>query len=366
MKRLIGRVRKPVRRESGETYVLLILLSFATSVALTRLFLELAGYPQLGGSTLHIAHVLWGGLILFIAALLPLIYANRWVYTLGSVLAGLGVGLFMDEVGKFITQTNDYFYPAAAPIIYAFFLITVLVYLQMRRPKKHNARSELYRALDTFTEVLDQDLEPHEYATLAMRLRYVVERDESDDLTGLAKELLDYISSDAVRLQPSTPSFTERIADKWVAIEEKWFGQRRLRAILSGGLIALGLTSLIDLGRTLAGTRAPQFLEERLLAWIRSGQLEDPSDLLWFLSRVGIEGIVGALLLLGAILLLFRKESWGTTIAYFSLLLSLTVSNLIVFYFDQFSTILPALVQLLLLIGVFRYRRLYLSKNVIP
>ena len=363
MKGIIGRVRKPVHREGGETYILYTLLSFAASVALTRLFLELTGYPQLGGSTLHIAHVLWGGLFLFIAALMPLIFANRWVYTVGSLMAGIGVGLFMDEVGKFVTQSNDYFYPAAAPIIYAFFLLTVLVYLQARKPKHHSARAELYRALDTFTEVLDRDLEPSEFGTLAARLSFVVESNESEELTALAKELLQFIASDAVRVRSKTPSLFDKIAVWWADIEGKWFGQTRLRAILTGGLFALGAIALIDLARLLAGTQAPQLMENRLLVWIETGQLDEAGDLIWFISRVGIEAIVGALLIIGAIMLLLGRDRWGATIAYFSLLLSLTVSNLIVFYFDQFSTILPALVQLLLMIGVLRYRTLYLAEE---
>ena len=128
--------------------MLLTLLSFAFSVSITRLFLELTGYPKLGSGDLHIAHVLWGGLILFGAALLPIILANRWVYLSSAILAGAGVGLFIDEVGKFLTQSNDYFYPPAAPIIYAFFLITVLIYIQVRRPTSREPRNELYHALD--------------------------------------------------------------------------------------------------------------------------------------------------------------------------------------------------------------------------
>ena len=159
MQPMITRMRRPVEREGAEFYLLLLLLSFAASVALTRLFLELTGYPQLGNQTLHIAHVMWGGLLLFVSALLMLIYANRWVYRMGAILAGVGVGLFMDEVGKFITQTNDYFYPPAASIVYVFFLLVVIFYMEVRRPKRRDARSELYRALDSFEEVLDRDLD---------------------------------------------------------------------------------------------------------------------------------------------------------------------------------------------------------------
>src|ERR687884_1588523 len=160
------RIRRPVKRESAELYLMVTLVSFAGAVILIRLFLELTGYPQVGNSELHIAHVLWGGLLLFVAALLPLIFANRWVYKAGALLAGVGVGLFIDEVGKFITQNNNYFYPAAAPIIYAFFLLTVLVYLQVRRPRSRDARAELYRAFDKFEEVLDCDLSTEKRADL--------------------------------------------------------------------------------------------------------------------------------------------------------------------------------------------------------
>ena len=70
-------IRSGVRRPGAEQLILLSLVSFAATVIITRLFLELTGYPQIGNSELHIAHVLWGGLLLFVAALIPLLFLNQ-------------------------------------------------------------------------------------------------------------------------------------------------------------------------------------------------------------------------------------------------------------------------------------------------
>jgi hypothetical protein len=355
--RLISQVRRPVRREGAENHMLLTLLSFAASVALTRLFLELTGYPQLGGGGLHIAHVLWGGLALFVAALLPLIYANRWVYRLGALLAGIGVGLFIDEVGKFVTQTNDYFYPGAAPIVYACFLLTVLVYVRVRRPKRRSARAELYRALDSLQEVLDHDLDSTERARLRARLAFVSEQREDRDLARLAEVLLGFLTSDELRLAPQLPTPLERIEARWQRWEARWLHAGRLRAALSGGLLALAVMAIADLVRLLSGARVPENLALWLEEVIRLTPVSDLRGLLWFLTRVGIESTVGLMSLGGGLLLLAGKEAWGLTLAYYSLLLSLTVVNLIVFYFEQFSTILPAAIQFLLFLGVMHYQR---------
>ena len=51
-------------REGAERSLLLVIISFTIAVVGTRWFLDLTGYPQVGGGELHIAHMLWGGLLL--------------------------------------------------------------------------------------------------------------------------------------------------------------------------------------------------------------------------------------------------------------------------------------------------------------
>ena len=357
MQPIVTRVRKPVEREGAEFYLLLLLLSFAASVSLTRLFLELTGYPQLGNQTLHIAHVLWGGLLLFISSLLMLVYANRWVYRLGAILAGVGVGLFMDEVGKFITQTNDYFYPPAASIIYVFFLLVVIFYMEVRRPNRRDSRSELYRALDTFEEVLDRDLDDVERAELEDRLHYIVDNAEHYEFSNLAEELLQFIQSRHLPIAPRSQHWYSRLIESLRKLDRRWLTRRRMKAILLGGLGVLGIWALRDLTLLLLDTESYEYLIQVLVDQITHGRVTGTTSLVWLTATIALKAALGLVLLAGIGIFLAKREEQSLRLVFFVLLMFLSVVNLLEFYFEQFSTIVPATLQLLLLLLVIYYRR---------
>src|SRR3982074_2875166 len=83
-----------------------------------RFFLGVTGYPRLGGGGLHIAHMLWGGAVVGAAVLLVLSDLGQRIRRAAAIIAGLGFGLFIDELGKFITSDNNYFYRPAIALIY--------------------------------------------------------------------------------------------------------------------------------------------------------------------------------------------------------------------------------------------------------
>ena len=364
MQPMITRIRRPVEREGAEFYLLLLLLSFAASVSFTRLFLELTGYPQLGNQTLHIAHVLWGGLLLFVSALVMLIFANRWVYRLGAILAGVGVGLFMDEVGKFITQSNDYFYPPAASIIYVFFLLVVIFYMEVRRPNRRDARSELYRALDTFEEVLDRDLDSIERAKLEDRLHYIVQNAEQYEFSNLAEELLQFIQSKHIPIAQHKPSWFARLLESLRRFDQRWLTRGRLKAALIGGLGVLGIWALRDLTLLLLDSESYEYLIQVLVDQITHGRVIDTTSLAWLTAGIALKAALGLALLVGIGIFLTKREEQGLRLLYFVLLLFLTVVNLLEFYFEQFSTIVPALAQFVLLLLLIHYRRRFTQRGM--
>ncbi len=354
--------RSPVKREGAQRFLWLTLISFAASVILTRIYLELTGYPSIGNGVLHIAHVLWGGLLLFVAALLSIIIANRWVYRLSAILTGIGVGLFIDEVGKFITRSNDYFFPFAAPIIYAFFLLVLVLYLEVRRPSRHNSRIELYHALDQIMELIENDLSARERRDLETRLGHVIETPEYPEHAQLAEALLTVIKSNTLHIADERPSLLWRSVRRLRRIEARLLDEPRYRLAVIVGLTVAGVGSLLDLVIYASVLMAPNALPQLMAALLLSrSEITGPISLTWFIVLMVLSGISGGLMVVGGFFMAIARERLGSELGFLGLLIVLTMVNLLLFYFSQFAALSTAVLEFVVLVGLVRYRQLYLG-----
>jgi hypothetical protein len=358
MRAMLPPIRHLIRREQAENYLLILMLSFAFSVSATRFFLHLTHYPKIGGGELHIAHVLWGGLILFASCLFPLIFSNRWIYKVSAAGAGIGIGLFIDEVGKFITSNNDYFYPPAAPVIYVFFLLVVMVYIRMKRPVTHNPRSLLYQTFEEMQEVLDNDLSIQEKTLLESHLAEVIKTSDRPDVLRLATNLSDFLKHEDLYLaEEQPPAWYIRLNKKMA----KWITPFYAQSILVGGLIAWSIWVLAESYRILLNFRNLPGLIEMLQPLVAGHYIRGGVSLDLYIILIGLQAATGIFLFICAAVLFFRFRNLIPRLLnciYFLLLLSLTVLTPLLFYFDQFSSIIPALIQFLLLLTTIKYSRM--------
>jgi hypothetical protein len=335
-------IRSAIRRDQAEGYILTSLVGFAATVIVTRVFLQLTGFPKIGNDVLHIAHALWGGLFLILAAYLPLAYANRWALQGSAVLGGLGIGLFIDEVGKFITQANDYFFPAALPLIYGFFLLNVLMYLYFRRPPKENPRVAMYHALEGLKDLLDGDLDAAEAAQINTQLA-IARRSNRPEIVSLANTLSDYLQKEKEHLSEIEINFWKRVTLRLDAIGRR-FGRRKHRIIISIALIGWVFLA--------AGN---------IVAVVQGGINLDSQVLQWRVPLISIQVVVGILMTVAALFWFTQKEEHALKFGISGFLISLVALQILYFYISQFSAITATLLQLAILQVLFTYRRWYLK-----
>lgn len=346
----------PPLSPDAESHLRLVLAGFAGSVVLTRSFLEWSGYPQIAAGDFHIAHVLWGGLLLFAAALFLLIWRGNNVARLGSLLAGIGFGLFIDEVGKFITQSNDYFYPLAAPIIYAFFLLTAFVYIRVRRARSAAAPPSTRRVLDLLEHALHRHVTPHERASLIAELRGAAAAPDAQ-AAALAAYALAYLQGQPPLPAPAAAApvrLRQRVAHLLTPARQR-------RALLAGfALLGLrGMASALAAFFFIVAVSDPVRWHELAATStpLSSGGPFGTPHLILVAVTLVLEGILGILFLATTAALLLRRTTSGLALGYSALLLSLTAARLLGFYFHQFDVVLTTLLQFGLLAAVVNARR---------
>jgi hypothetical protein len=193
--------RRPARSVDMGPLQDAFLVSAAVMILLIRLQLWATNYPQLGGGRLHIAHLLYGGVFMLIAIGILVSFVGRSARLPAAILGGLGFGFFIDELGKFVTSDNDYFFQPAAAMIYLIFIGLYLLTRWMQRHRGLSQREYLVNAIDSITEAARGDLDEREKQRI---LELLSQADADDPLTAPLRDLVKGL--DAVPTPQANPA----------------------------------------------------------------------------------------------------------------------------------------------------------------
>ena len=207
---------RPLRNDDARLLLESFLVAAVVSVLAIRWFLTVTGFPKLGGGELHIAHMLWGGALMLAALLLLIVYLDRPIQHLAVIVAGLGFGTFIDEIGKFVTSDTDYFFRPAVALIYVVFVVLFLVGRALAGETRLTEREALANALDLLEGRLESPLEADDRARIEGLL------DRAGTQPGLVPAIRDYI-----RGLPARPDH-----EAWWELIPRWFAghYRRIAA----------------------------------------------------------------------------------------------------------------------------------------
>lgn len=233
-------------REGSAHAEAFVFIAIAT-ILLTRLYLQLTGYPQVGGGNLHIAHSLYGEVLMMLALLIGWLLLGAGVRSLAVVLGGIGFGLALDEVGKFVTKTNDYFYGPSAEIMYVLVVIVLVGTRALRTARPLSGRESLSSAALIAADGVARGLGEHRRQR-AMRLIEQARR------AGVSSEEVDAVAA----VVHSADNASDRLyrAQCWVrSLIPGFVDDRRLPSVVGWLIAAAAVASIFfhTLGVALGG-----------------------------------------------------------------------------------------------------------------
>jgi hypothetical protein len=316
-----------VRDAEAGANLQLFLVSAVAALLATRLFLSLTGYPRIGGSSgLHIAHLLWGGLLMVVAQVMLLSVLGKRAKRWAAIVGGLGFGLFVDELGKFVTSDNDYFFQPTIALIYVIFVALFLAFKVIER-RSLSGDELLVNSADRLREIVQAGATRAE----VVRARRLLDRSGAEG--PLAQSIRDAI--DAATRVPERPSSVARAAHlAWHTydrlVRTAWFHRAIVLVFVLQAM--LGLTLALGIEWT-AGS---------IGRFVRDG------------------AVIAALASFGMILVgIARLRSGKARLAAYrwferALLVSVLITQVIIFWYDQLGG-LNGLVVDLALLAVLRY-----------
>jgi hypothetical protein len=273
-----------------------------------RFFLALADYPQIGGGGLHVAHVLWGGLLMALAFVLLLSFAGPVARPIGALVGGIGFGLFVDEVGKFVTSDNDYFYEPTAALIYLVVVVLAMLGEMLHGRRPHHPSEHLAGAADHAVAGL--------VGGFTTRTRTEARRllDRAGPVHGSreVRALLDVVEEDTAEI--ANP--IDVIAGAVVRLTHRVVAARWVPVLT---VAALTLTGLLTVGRG-------------VYAWFAGADVPG-----WIVVGLLVSGAVSVLFALYG-LLTVRRDRWAGYVAFRrAVLLSLLVTQVFLFRIEEWA-----------------------------
>ncbi len=238
-------MRPIARNDDASSLLESSLVAAVSSFLAVRFLLAVTHNAQIGGSGLHIAHMLPGGLLMLAALMLLMIYLDRWVHHVAAIIGGFGFGIFIDEIGKFVTADNDYFFRPAVALIYIVFVIVFLVGRTLVGRRRLSSAESLANALDLVESTIGHPIEPDDRARID---RLLDGADANEPLVGDVVRYLD-------RLPPKaevTSRFERLLIGSSDAygrlVSTTWFERALVVAVLAYAVAALVGVSAVVFG----------------------------------------------------------------------------------------------------------------------
>ncbi|MBE0528061.1 MAG: hypothetical protein IH629_02510 [Thermoleophilia bacterium] len=160
-----------------------------------------------------------------------------FVSSVATLSAGIGFGLFLHELGKFITSDNDYSFVPAVAIMYVLFVVPFFLFRWLGRMDRMSPETALVNSFDFAKEAI-------------MRAMSAAERDEALSVLGRADHADPTVRTLAVALRQVTPPVIRpNVAIMTAARVKSWYrgiiGRRWFQRLVMGWFLLTSVVAIL-------------------------------------------------------------------------------------------------------------------------
>lgn len=309
------------------------LISSVASILVIRFYLHLAHYPQIGGNGLHIAHMLWGGFFMLTALVLLFSFLTNRVKSIAAVIGGIGFGTFIDELGKFITNDNNYFFQPTIALIYVIFILLYLVSRYLQREQNYSKETYVINAMEAIKEVVLHDLDHKEEALAKMYLGFCDQKEQF--IKSLAKML-----EEAEVLSQKKPNIAQRV---FIKTHEKYLQLIKTSKMQTVIIIGFLLVGFVAIAQALVVT---EFIRQVFI----NGTYPKISDLSFAETGDLIFSTISGLFIIAGAIVIRRSRLKAYQLFRTAILISLFLTQFFIFYDVQFEALIGFTINILLFV----------------
>jgi hypothetical protein len=281
---------------------------------------------------------------MLVAIVFLLVFLSSTTRLVAAVVGGIGFGAFIDELGKFLTSDNNYFFQPTAALVYVIFVVLFLMARELRNFRPLTPEENLVNAVELSEKLAVARIGE---AERERALRLLDRSDQTNPMVPALREL--FLATRPAHLGTSRLMRARGFAGRGYAnlVGNKWF--RRVIAaifVIQGLSFILGViaAAAVITGTLLGIAEARVALDEAaagatLASWIEL-----------------IAGVAGGVLTVRGVFALWRSRIRAYRLFELAILIDLMLYLPFAFLAEGFVTFVDVLVDLALL-ATLRYMR---------
>lgn len=342
-----------IKRENASDLILILMVSALITLLGTRLFLVLAGWPTISFGVWHIAHVNWGGLLMIVGTIMILAVHGEKIRRTAAVISGAGWGLFIDEVGKYLTKNNDYWFQPAIIFIYISFIILYLVYRYFEKLQPQDPKTLLYSVINKLEDIAEGDLDVKEKKDLINKLSKIIKTEKDENKKHFALELKKFIEVQKAK---------EVDRSKWWQVflgKTGYYSYNKIfktKLVKHGLIIYAAVWAINRIQETLRIVFHPEKLTI-IQQFYNDYNFASRSDIYMITLKIISDSMAALLFVVGIFYITTRRKFKGLKFFQLGLIVNIFLSSVFKLYFEQFSEVFVLGTSMVLLVAISKMRK---------